>query len=173
MADHTNHLVRPHRALTHLIGPSAEPVGPHRALMELRGPHRKWNKQLENFRIIYAHVKIIEQQITNSLMKTIQKSRNHNFHMRRLTNYRFLHRLLPTMQQLYAVTNQCSKNRNKRLEKVRITHVHVEIIEKHIKRWHMKTHRNNVIIISSFPFETTSKLQFSAPPVDFYALTVQ
>jgi len=87
------------------------------------------------------HIEIIEQQITHSHMKTIQKSRNHNFHMRQLTNYRFLHHLLPTMQQL--CSNQCNKNQNKRLEKVRITHVHVEIIEKHIKRWHMKTYRNN------------------------------
>ena len=42
------------------------------------------------------------------------------------------------MQQL--CSNQCNENRNKRLEKVRIriTHVHVEVIEKHIKLWHMK-----------------------------------
>jgi len=26
--------------------------------------------------------------------------------------------------------------------------MYVEIIEKHIKRWHMKTYRNDVIIIS-------------------------
>ena len=96
-----------------LIGPSAELIGPHEALTELNGPNQKWNKQLENFRITHAHVKIIKQQITHAHMKTIQKSRNHNFHMRRLTNYRFLHRLLPTMQQL--CSNQCNKNRNKRL----------------------------------------------------------
>jgi len=40
-----------------------------------------------------ARVKISEQQITHLHMKTIQKSRNHNFHMRWLTNYRFPHRL--------------------------------------------------------------------------------
>jgi len=57
-----------------LIGPSAEPIGPHRDLTELNGPHAKWNKQLENFRITHAHVKISEQQITHSHMKTIQKS---------------------------------------------------------------------------------------------------
>jgi len=56
---------------------------------------------------------VSEQQITHLHMKTIQKSRNHNFHMRWLTNYRFLHRLLPTMQQLCnAVTNAITTGRN-------------------------------------------------------------
>jgi len=54
---HTNHL-----------------IGPHRALTELNGPHRKWNKQMENFRITHAHVKIIEQQITHSHMKTYRNN---------------------------------------------------------------------------------------------------
>jgi len=48
-------------------------------------------------------------------MKTIQKSRNHNFRMRRLTNYRFLHTIrYDTVEEFnmyyllcsnYAVTN--------------------------------------------------------------------
>jgi len=90
--DHTNYL-----------------IGPHRALTELNRLYRKWNKQLENFTITHAHVKIIEQQITHPHMKTIQKSRNHNFRMRWLTNYRFLHRLLPTMQ--YWCYNHRNRNR--------------------------------------------------------------
>jgi len=54
-----------------LIGPSAEPIGPHQALTELNGPHRKWNKQLENFRITHPHVKIIKQQIADNRNRTI------------------------------------------------------------------------------------------------------
>jgi len=54
---------------------------------------------------MYMYVCIcIEQQITHSHMKTIQKSRNHNFRMRRLTNYRFLHTIRYDTIQLKSLT---------------------------------------------------------------------